>query len=540
MDSQALYRKWRPQTLSDLAGQEHVTRALKNALERDRVVHAYLFCGPRGTGKTSTGRILAKAVNCDSGGRGDPCNTCSMCRSITNGSALDVIEIDAASNRGIDEIRALRERANFAPTLARHKVYIIDEVHMLTDAAANALLKTLEEPPPHVMFVLATTESHKLLPTILSRCQRYDFRRLTQPAIAGRLAQICQGENLRLQPDALNQIAKAASGSLRDAVNLLEQMVNYYGPGAELAQVQSMLGIGGDRRCREVARAILARDTPAALGALNAALTGGADLRQFQRELLEYMRQLLLVHCGTGSAVDATAEDIKEMQEIVAGASLDHIVDSLKLLAKADLRQDGYASLPLEVAIVESGLTTEKSGPARPMPEPKPKLQTSARPQPSAVRQEVSGSAAPVKPAVPPEVPAKAAPLAATTGPAAPAVAEPANPKDDDWEKMLTLVKAVNKNVETYLRQCEHTLEDGTATLCFVHPYIKDKVEAPDKARLVEDSLLKATGKSYKLKCIIQPKETKPKQQSGPQGHLVQAALKMGAKIIHTEERHAE
>src|SRR3972149_2387154 len=236
MDSQALYRKWRPQTLSEVAGQEHVTRALKNALERGRVCHAYLFCGPRGTGKTSTGRILAKAVNCPPRGHGEPCNTCTMCQAVTNGSAVDLIERDAASNRGIDEIRDLGEKAIFPPAMARHKVYIIDEVHMLTEAAANALLKTLEEPPPYVIFVLATTESHKLLPTILSRCQRYDFRRLAQSAVVARLSQICAGEKLQFQPEALNLIARSASGSLRDAVNLLEQMVNYYGSPGELPQ----------------------------------------------------------------------------------------------------------------------------------------------------------------------------------------------------------------------------------------------------------------------------------------------------------------
>jgi len=187
MTSQVFYRKWRPRTFSEVVGQEHVTRTLCHAVDSERVAHAYLFCGPRGTGKTSTGRILAKAVNCLNSAEGEPCNNCTMCQAINEGSAPDIIEIDAASNRGIDEIRDLRERVNYAPNLARYKVYIIDEVHMITGPAANAFLKTLEEPPPHAIFILATTEPHHILPTISSRCQRFDFRRLSQSAVISKL-----------------------------------------------------------------------------------------------------------------------------------------------------------------------------------------------------------------------------------------------------------------------------------------------------------------------------------------------------------------
>ncbi|GAI70863.1 unnamed protein product, partial [marine sediment metagenome] len=236
MASQVFYRKWRPQTLAEVVGQEQVTQTLLNALNNGRVSHAYLFCGPRGTGKTSTGRILAKAVNCLTNGKGEPCNTCPMCQAITEGRALDMIEIDAASNRGIDDIRGLRERVNYAPNQARYKVYIIDEVHMLTKEASNALLKTLEEPPPHVIFVLATTEAHKIIPTILSRCQRFDFRRISQTDVISKLTRICNTEGINMEPEALQLIAKAATGSLRDAENLLEQLTTYYGSDVGLNQ----------------------------------------------------------------------------------------------------------------------------------------------------------------------------------------------------------------------------------------------------------------------------------------------------------------
>ena len=217
MASQVFYRKWRPQTLAEVVGQEPVTRTLARALQTGRVAHAYLFCGPRGTGKTSTARILAKAINCLESKNGEPCNACAMCQAVNEGRALDLMEIDGASNRNLDDVRDLREKVNFAPNSARYKVYIIDEVHMLTPPAFNALLKTLEEPPPHAIFVLATTEPHQVLPTIISRCQRFDFRRLTQADVVGKLQDICRQEGIQADSSALGLIAKAATGSLRDA-----------------------------------------------------------------------------------------------------------------------------------------------------------------------------------------------------------------------------------------------------------------------------------------------------------------------------------
>jgi DNA polymerase-3 subunit gamma/tau len=240
MAAQVFYRKWRPQTLTDVVGQKPVTQTLANALSTGKIAHAYLFCGPRGTGKTSTGRILAKALNClTNDGKGEPCNSCEMCQAFNEGRALDLVEIDGASNRGIDEIRVLRERINFAPNIARYKVYIIDEVHMLTEPAFNALLKTLEEPPPHAIFILATTEVHKIPLTIMSRCQRFDFRRLSQADMVEKLKDICKHEGINIEAQTLALVAKAATGSLRDAENILEQLVLYHGSDVSLEQVRS-------------------------------------------------------------------------------------------------------------------------------------------------------------------------------------------------------------------------------------------------------------------------------------------------------------
>jgi DNA polymerase-3 subunit gamma/tau len=270
MEQQVFYRKWRPQTLADVAGQEHVTRTLLNALSSGHVSHAYLFCGPRGTGKTSTGRILSKAVNCTSNGKGEPCNKCEMCISITEGRAMDVIEIDAASNRGIDEIRNLRERVNYAPGNAKFKVYIIDEFHMLTKEASNALLKTLEEPPSSVIFILATTEAHKVLPTIMSRCQRFDFHRISQTVITDKLKQICDSEGITIDREALNVLAKNATGSLRDAENLLEKLYTHYGSDINLNQVRDMLGITGNERIKVLVEYIMGSNITAGIQTINA------------------------------------------------------------------------------------------------------------------------------------------------------------------------------------------------------------------------------------------------------------------------------
>ena len=316
MAAQVFYRKWRPQTLAEVVGQETTTQTLGNALSSGRVSHAYLFSGPRGTGKTSTGRILAKAVNCLTNGKGEPCNTCTMCQATTEGKALDVIEIDAASNRGIDDIRELRERVNYAPNQARYKVYIIDEVHMLSKDASNALLKTLEEPPPHVIFVLATTEAHKVLPTILSRCQRFNFRRLSRADVVTKLTRICQAENIDIDPEGLQLIAKSTTGSLRDAENLLEQLTTYYGSRIELQEIQTTLGITGDWRVKELAKHVVNGDVSAGITTIGSVNSDGLDLKQFNRELVEYLRGLLLIKTGSTDAIDLTADDLAELKDL--------------------------------------------------------------------------------------------------------------------------------------------------------------------------------------------------------------------------------
>ncbi|TET40290.1 MAG: DNA polymerase III subunit gamma/tau [Dehalococcoidia bacterium] len=511
MTSQVFYRKWRPQTLAEVVGQEHVTKTLSNALKTGRVAHAYLFCGPRGTGKTSTGRILAKAVNCLNGGQGEPCNACALCQAITEGRAMDVVEIDAASNRGIDEIRELRERVRFAPNMARYKVYIIDEVHMLTEPASNALLKTLEEPPPHVLFVLATTEPHKVLPTILSRCQRFDFRRIPQAAMVSRLMGICDREGIRIEPSSLKLIARSATGSMRDAENLLEQLVAYYGPEIELHQVQALLGITGDARARELARHIVNRDITAGLQTINSVTLDGLDLRQFNRELVEYLRGLLLVKAGAEEAIDLAPEAVAELRSLAERASMDHLSKAVKLFRGVDVDFDGFSPLPLELAFVECAL---------PKGEEAPSLVTPKKEEPV------------IAPA-----PAKAKEIEAPVAP--PAQGMEQGEKDIEyfrsrWREVVEAVKGMGSrgNLDAYLRSaCEPVaLEGDTIVLGFYWDWHKEKIEDPKYRHMVEMKVSEVFGAPYKIRCILT--ERKKKEQ----GHLIEAALEMGAKIVDGEE----
>jgi len=294
-------RKWRPQDFDEIVGQEHITTTLKNAISMDRLHHAYLFTGPRGIGKTSTARIFSKALNCEKGLSVKPCNVCSACKEITSGSSMDVIEIDGASNRGIDEIRNLRETVKFSPSKGRFKIYIIDEVHMLTTEAFNALLKTLEEPPMHVKFIFATTEPHKVLPTILSRCQRFNFRRIQIKDITAKLREVCKVENLKIDEEAFLYIAKASDGSMRDAESILDQIASFSKGKVNLKDVIESLGMIDQETLFKSAELIINKDTKSGIHLVDEILNSGKDAKQFLLELLEHFRNIMIVKSGIDS-----------------------------------------------------------------------------------------------------------------------------------------------------------------------------------------------------------------------------------------------
>ena len=358
MTAEVLYRKWRPRSFSELAGQEIITRTLTNAVSSGKVSHAYLFSGPRGTGKTTAGRLLAKAVNCTAPQDGEPCNACDSCAAFNEARFLDLVELDAASNRGIDEIRSLREKAHYAPAggMDARKVYLVDEVHMLTEAAFNALLKTLEEPPPQVVFILATTDAHKVPATVVSRCQRFDFRRIPLAAVVKRLEFIASEEGFTCSVEGLEAIARQATGSLRDAINLLEQIVDSYGSEPAFEDVREGLGLVVDERSAEVSALALKGNLATGLGVLASVRDDGMDLRTFQRHVLAYLRGLLVVKAGATTTDAWSEEQLAEMNALVADVPADRIVAALKAFGEADLRADPLSPLPLEIALATCAL----------------------------------------------------------------------------------------------------------------------------------------------------------------------------------------
>jgi DNA polymerase-3 subunit gamma/tau len=353
--SQALYRKYRPQGWAEVVGQEHVVQTLKNAIAADRVAHAYLFAGPRGTGKTTLARLLAKGVNClkqDKDKR--PCNECENCKAVNENRFLDLIEIDAASNTSVDDVRDLRDKINFSPSQGKYKIYIIDEVHMLSTAAFNALLKTLEEPPPHAIFVLATTEIHKIPATVLSRCQRHEFRRLPADEIVRQLKAIIKAEKIQADEDALTAIARQAGGGLRDAISLLDQLAST-GTRITLQLTQMVLGTATNQTVLDLIASIRDRKPAAGLDTIHRALDAGADPRSLARQIVEYLRGLMLVQLGNGDQVEAT-KDVRERMKLDAKSfSMPYVLRMMKSFnnAAVDTRGGWQPSLSLELALAE-------------------------------------------------------------------------------------------------------------------------------------------------------------------------------------------
>ncbi|MFQ5802736.1 MAG: DNA polymerase III subunit gamma/tau [Candidatus Methylomirabilales bacterium] len=524
-----LARRWRPQTFDEVVGQGSVTQTLKNALRQGRVAHAFLFAGPRGVGKTTTARILAKALNCEKGPTPEPCNQCLNCQETTAGAAVDCVEIDAASHTGVEHVRDLQERLIYQPVRGRYKIYIVDEVHMLSLSAFNALLKTLEEPPPKVVFILATTEPHKVPLTIHSRCQRYDFRRIGPGLMVERLGAIAEAERLEATPEALASVARAADGSLRDAQSILDQVIAYAGERVTAESVASVLGTTAPDVVQAVVGACLAGEAGRALELVGEHAGKGGDLRALLLDLLEHLRSLLVVKLtpGAGKILGLSAEAVRDLEDRGRDLEIPHVELGLQFLMEAEggMRRASHPRYVLEMALIRMaearGLqslgalvkrleTLEgRLGAEADLPGPQPELFTTEES---------------FDPPAPPPSP--------VTG------------FTDQWQEVQRRIGVERRSLAVLLAEAEVALEGETLTLTFANGnhFSRSTLEDPEIRSLVSSTISAVFGKRLHVKYhFLAPEVGRPNQQSAwtpARNHpLVREALEMfGGRIVEVQE----
>lgn len=545
--TQALYRKYRPQQWDAVVGQDHVVTTLKNAIAADRVAHAYLFAGSRGTGKTTLARLLAKAVNCtnpDPTKRPD--NECENCKAVNENRFLDLIEIDAASNTSVDDVRDLRDKINFTPSQGQYKVYVIDEVHMLSNAAFNALLKTLEEPPPHAIFVLATTEIHKIPATVLSRCQRHEFRRVPVDEIITNLKKIVKAENIQADDDALIQIARQSAGGMRDAQSLLDQLSST-GDRITLALAQMVLGTATSQSVLDVITAIMDHDPAHGLESIHKALDAGADPRSLARQLVEYLRGLMLIQMGNASQVEATADVKKQMQAHAKSFTTSDVLRMMKSFnnAATDLRGGWQPSLSLELALAEvldapnetapspaapssSGgtrQTTPKPVSAPPSSPPlkgvggsRPKAESATLPKEH--RDDVSGSEGAVEVASHP-------------------VEKPALNTGDvikAWKQMSVSLPKAQANLSALMNSVRMIDVQGkTLILGLASDVLVSKIDKPDQIEIIQKLIKGEFGVDVNIRCMVTNAKGKIPPNVAQDG-MVAAAIQHGGEIVDMQD----
>ena len=500
--AQALYRKWRSQTFDEVVGQEHVMQTLRNALRENRVAHAYLFAGPRGTGKTSTARILAKALNCTAPEAARPCDKCPTCVAITEGRMLDLIEIDAASNNSVDDVRELRDKVGFRPSEGSYKIYIIDEVHMLSNSAFNALLKTLEEPPPHARFILATTEPHKIPATVLSRCQRFDFRRIPVPEIAAHLRHIIEAEGFQAEAEALSTIARNAQGCMRDAISLLDQMLSYGAETVTFAQVQQALGAVSSQSVAALVDAIVTKNVSAGLLLIQQLVIEGASLTEFCHQVVEHLRGVMVMQMtgDSGLLIDLPADVVQQMRVQAKQMSNAATFAAIKRFNATiqDLKGGYHPQLPLEMALIEAiqseAIATHVVA------------QAVIAPAPMAITPATSV----VKPAAPEPL------LGTTPAPVKPAEATPAEPPPLDaaaiqklktrWKEFIAIVRSqCGVQVQAALVAVRDiAVGEQTVALAFgTNEFSRDMVARPDTLPKVAGLLSTFLGRTVMLECQV-------------------------------------
>jgi len=506
--TQSLYRKYRPATFASdsLVGQGHISRTLQNAIAQDRVAHAYLFCGPRGTGKTSTARLLAKAVNClDPDPANRPCNECTACVAINQNRATDVIEIDAASNRGIEDMRDLREQVKYAPTQLTNKIYIIDEAHRLTKDAFNAFLKTLEEPPPNTIFVLATTEPEELLETVASRCQRFDFHRIPAADMSIHLRSVADTENIPIDDESIDIIVRQATGSARDALGLLDMLAVSAGrDGAgqiDASLVRQMLGLSQDQRTVALLEAIASSDLPTGLRTIAEAVESGQDMRSFGRQIISALRLLMLLRAG---ANPAEADDA--LRSLAERFALPDLLRINRQFSEVDfaIRNGGFPQLPLELALV--GSIVDAGSVSAPERDTAP-VET-RKPSPSRQPDQQRRTERPQRAAAPepePPAPAQAPPV---RKPAGAAPGQNASGSLDvfvaNWDMIRTEVKTIDRKVDALLASTDPgDFRDSTLTLVAAYPFHRGKLNEPKVKAIIEDAVERSVQQRVTVRTVL-------------------------------------